>query len=138
MTIPDHQEVVDELQSRGFQDEFVDDYEYGQVKEAKEKFSDDAKTADVLDSLDVEGQVSDGLFEDPVNGPEYDFTNFFTVSKNLVGRMMYHMMAYTNFEYTYEDLVADIEHLANTAYYDAPFDKQKALEEKPENQKLQF
>lgn len=128
----DHETVMEELQNRGFSTDWVDEYERDAVDDVEE----DAKTADVLDWLEVEGQVTDGLFEDPYNGPEYDFTLFLTESNDLVGRMMYQMLSYAGLSYTYEDLVDDIEHLANTAYYDAPFDRQAALDAKPENQKL--
>lgn len=128
-----HKDVLEELKSRGFSTDWISDYERQAVDDIEEE---NAKTADVLDWLSVEGQVSDGLFEDPYNGPDYDFTFFLTESNNLVGRMMYYMLSYTGLEYSYEDLVDDVEHLANTAYYDAPFNRQTALDAEPKNQKL--
>lgn len=135
MSRPEHSAVIEELKNRGYSTDWVREYEQDQVQDVIEE-DPDAKTVDVLDWLSIEGQVSDGMFEDPYNGPEYDFTLFLTEQEELVGRMMYYMLSFAGFDYTHTDLVDDIESLANTDWYDAPFDRQKALDAKPENKKL--
>jgi len=86
----------------------------------------------VLDWSEIEGQVYDGLFEDPTTGPEYDFTEFFYSQDEMVGRMMYYMVSVFGKSYDFESLVDDVETLSNNPLYDAPFDRERALFANPE------
>lgn len=127
-----HEEVLETLENRGYNLAWVKEYTESTVENASDVLVDDVSTSGALDWFEVEGQVYDGLFEDPHNGPEFDFTYFFTgvpPSEQLVGRMMYYMVSSFGTDYQYEDLVDDIETLADE--YDAPFDRQKALSAKP-------
>jgi hypothetical protein len=131
----DHDTVVESLTSRGYNLDYVDDYIEDQVNAASEFLESDAPRHAYLDWYEVEGSVTDGLFEDPYNGPDYDFTEFLTHEK-LLGRMMYYMVSAFGEDYTFENLVLDIETLSNLAYYEAPFDMERALSQKPEKDDL--
>lgn len=133
MRAVNHDVVVRNLEREGYNLEFVSDYDREQVNELDDYIDEDAPTHEILDYVEVEGQVYDGLFEDPSNGPEYDFTEFFvSTDQKLVGRMMYYMVSIVGLGYSYEQLVDDVERLSNTSMYDAPFDREKALNANPE------
>lgn len=134
----DHEDVISELKDRGFTDEqlsWVDEYWQEKVTDFSEDETDPildiSDSAVVLDKLSVEGQVSDGMFESPRS--EYDFTRFFTdtVDGKMLGRQLYIMLSTQGLDYTYEDLVDDVEELAWCGLYNAPFDREEALQAKP-------
>lgn len=123
----DHPTVVDELIDRGYNPDkmWVGDYERGNVNDLDDYLKPNADRTAILDWLSVEGQTTDGLFEDPRS--EYDFTRFLTEHDGLVARMLYYMISTQGLDYTYEDLVDDIETLSKEPIYNAPFDRKEAL-----------
>lgn len=127
----DHQTVIDELDARGyeFDDMWVSDLQKSDVDSLDDYTQSPDDSATALDWLCVEGQTMDGLFEDPQS--EYDFTRLLTEFDGLVARMMYYMISTQGTDYTYENLVEDIEELSNEPLYNAPFDSQRAMEARP-------
>lgn len=125
----DHETVMEELKNRRFKFDnmWVGDYERDQVDNLEDYMEPNASSASVLDWAEIEGQVYDGLFEDPQS--EFDFTRFFTVEEGLVARLMYYMISTQGTDYTYENLVDDIEKLS--VQWDAPFDRHEALAARP-------
>jgi hypothetical protein len=124
MRATQHDTAIRELNDRGFNMDWVTEHNSQATYDvAADRFTTDTVTADVLDYLEIEGQVIDGLFEDTHNGPDYDFTELFTLP-GLIGRLMYFGVSFAGTDYTYQDLVNDIEYLATTRY-NAPFNKQR-------------
>jgi hypothetical protein len=125
MRATQHDTAIQALNNRGYNTNWVTEHNSQATYDvAAERFTTDTTPADVLDYLEIEGQVIDGLFEDTHNGPDYDFTELFTLP-GLIGRMMYFGISFAGTDYTYQDLLNDIEHLATTRY-NAPFNKQQA------------
>lgn len=125
-----HDDVIDHLEQSGYDTEWVSEYDADSVERLGDHLTDDASRASVLDWCEVEGQVYDGLFEDPTTGPEWDFTHFVLSHDELVGRMMYYMVSVYGTDYDFKSLVDDLENLSHQ--YDAPFDREQALAANPE------
>jgi hypothetical protein len=120
----EHQKAVQELKERGFDTEWIIEYNSQLTYDNKPEGFDGAKTSEVLDYLEIEGQVKDGLFEDPFNGPPCNFAELFDLP-GLIGRMMYFMLRFHGINYEYKHLLGDIELLAEEKY-EIPFDREKA------------
>jgi len=122
--------VVEILQDRGYTLNWVRDENQDSLERRLSGLDEDASSATVLDRVEIEGQYYDGWFENPRSN--VDFTKFFAESPNelIVGRMMLYMVASYGESYSYEDLVDDVEEVANFSLYEAPFNKDRALEMK--------
>lgn len=127
-----HNEVVEHLEQNGYDTGWVSEYDKEAVERLSDSFDENVSSEIVLDWSEIEGQVYDGLFEDPNTGPEYDFTEFLYSHDEMVGRMMYYMVSVFGKSYDFESLVDDIEKLSNNPLYDAPFDRERALSANPE------
>lgn len=130
MRTTQHNTAIDEVNDRGFDTDWVTKYNSQATYDvAADRFTTDIPTQHVLNYLEIEGQVTDGLFEDPYNGRDYDFTELFTLP-GLIGRMMYFGISFAGTDYTYQDLLNDIEQLADNQY-NAAFNKQAARKHIP-------
>jgi len=122
--------VVEILQNRGYNLDWVKDENQDSLERRLSRVDEEPSSATVLDMVEIGGQYYDGWFEDPQS--TVDFTKFFTESPNecIVGRMMLYMIAAYGEKYSYEDLVDDVEEVANFSLYEAPFNKNRALKMK--------
>lgn len=111
------EETLNTLQERGYNTEWAENIPVT-IKDTS------APSHEALDNREVRGQLYDGLFE---NDPQVDFTEL-TKLKPLLGRMMFYMISLYGTDYTYNDLVDDLELLAEE--YEVEFDRKEALEQK--------
>ena len=120
--------AVEILEKRGYNLNWVRDENQDSLERRLSGLDENASSATVLNMVEIKGQYYDGWFEDPQSN--VDFTKFFAESPNecIVGRMMLYMIAAYGESYSYENLIDDVEEVANFPLYEAPFNKDRALE----------
>lgn len=118
-----HERALELIEVRGYNTQLVTEEISQDIENIR--LDSDTQTYKVLDWVEVEKQVYDGVWDGPGNGPEFDFSHFLAENEPLVGRMMYYMVSWEGEKYTYEDLVSDLEKLAEKMYVDATFTREK-------------
>jgi len=125
-----HEEVLKHLKEEGFYTDWVNEHTKSDVDDLDTIMKEDeVPRTEILEWLEVEGQCTDGAFEDPRS--EYDFTRLLVEDPELPGRMLYYMKSVCGLEYSYEDLINDIQILADMPYYNAPFSQRIAKNNPP-------
>ena len=105
-TVWPHQQTVTELEHRGYETELIKPH-FSDID--FQRINDTADTATVLYMMEIEGQLVDGLYEDP--SVPLDFVELFDMPP-VVGRMMYYPFRWSGGSYTDKNLIDDLCEIA--------------------------
>lgn len=105
-----HEDVIADLEKRGENLEWVDN-DMIIDDSFKNIYGESPESYLILDYVEVEGQVTDGIWEN--SKESLDFKLLLTKFDGAIkGRMLYYMKSYFGLSYNEEDLIDDLERLA--------------------------